>query len=67
LLIGTIATATFTADEIVIKLVEKDATVRCVKGLGLEAALFSKRNTKGNGKGSGKSSKSGKVADSDED
>jgi len=60
-------TATLTADEIVIKLVEKEATIKCEKGLGQKALLFAKGNAKGNGKGKGKGRKSGKGDESDED
>jgi len=67
LMMDKIATATLTADEIVIKLVEKEGMIQCVKGLGQEAPLFTKGNAKGNGKGSGKHSKSGKAAECDED
>jgi hypothetical protein len=47
-------TATLTPDEIVIKLVWKEATIKRVNGLGQDALLFTKRNAKGNGKGKGK-------------
>jgi len=57
------ATATLTPDEIVIKLVEKEATTKRENGLGQEALLFAK----GNGKGKGKGRKSWKGDESDED
>jgi hypothetical protein len=63
------ATATLTPDEIVIKLVEKQATIKRENGLGQEALLFAKGNAKGNakGKGKGKGRKSWKGDESDED
>jgi len=63
------ATATLTPDEIVIKLVEKEATIKRENGLGQEALLFAKGNAKGNakGKGKGKGRKSWKGDESDED
>jgi hypothetical protein len=45
------ATATLTPDEIVIKLVEKEAMMKRENGLGQEALLFAKGNGKGNAKG----------------
>ena len=56
-------TATLTPNEIMIKLAEKDATIKCEKGLGQEALLFAK----GNGKGTGKGRKSSKGNESGED
>ena len=65
------ATATLTPDEIVIKLVEKEATIKRENGLGQEALLFAKGNTKGNAKGNakgkGKGRKSWKGDESDKD
>jgi len=63
------ATATLTPDEIVIKSVEKEATIKRQNGLAQEALLFTKGNAKGNakGKGKGKDRKSWKGDESDED
>jgi hypothetical protein len=66
-------TATLTPDEIVIKLVENEATIKHENGLGQEAVLFAKGNTKGNskgnakGKGKSKGRKSWKGDESEED
>jgi hypothetical protein len=62
-------TLTLTADEIVIQLVEKEATIKSEKVLGQEALLFVKGNVKGNanGKGKCKGRKSWKGDESDED
>jgi len=57
------AMATLTPDEIVIKLVEKEATIKRENGLWQDALLFAKRN----GKGQGKGRKSWKGGESDED
>jgi len=58
-----------TPDEIVIKLVEKHATIKHENGLGQEALLFAKGNAKGNAKGKGKDKgrKSWKGDESDVD
>ena len=63
------ATATVTPDEIVINLVEKEATIKRENGLAQEALLFAKGNAKGNakGKGKGKGRNSWKGDESDED
>jgi len=61
------ATATLTPDEIVIKLVEKEATIKREKGLGQEALLFAKGNAKGKGKGKGRKSWKGDESDEDQD
>jgi len=61
------ATATLTPDEIAIKLVEKEATIKCENGLGQEALLFAIGNSKGNARGKGKGRKSWKGDESDED
>jgi len=69
------ATATLTPDEIVIKLVEKQATIKRENGLGQEALLFAKGNGKGNakgnakgkGKGNGRKSRKGDESDEDQD
>jgi hypothetical protein len=63
------ATATLTPDEIVNKLVEKEATIKRENGIGQEALLFAKGNAKGNanGIGKGKGRKSWKVDESDGD
>jgi len=63
------ATAMLTPDEIVIRLVEKEATIKCEKGLRQEALLFAKGNAKRNGKAKGKGNgrKSGNGDESDED
>ena len=61
------ATGTLTLDEIVIKLVEKEATIKRENGLGQESLLFAKGNAKGNGKGKCKCRKSWKGDESDED
>jgi len=65
------STATLTPDEIVIKLVEKEATIKRENGLGQEALLFAKGNgkgnAKGNAKGKGKGRKSGRGDQIDED
>ena len=60
--------ATLTPDEIVIKLVEQEATIKRENRLGQEALLFAKGNAKGNakGKGNGKGRKSWKGHESDE-
>jgi hypothetical protein len=50
------ATATLTPDEIVIKLVEKEATIKRENALAQEALLFAKGNAKGKGKGKGRKS-----------
>jgi hypothetical protein len=60
-------TATLTPDEIVIKLVEKEAMMKRENGLGQEALLFAKGNGKGNAKGKGNGRKSWKGDQSDED
>jgi len=56
------ATATLMPDEIVIELVEKEATIKRENSLGQEALLFAKGHSKGNsnqnGKGKGKGRKS---------
>jgi len=41
------STATLTPDEMVIKLVKKEATIKRENGLGQEALVFAKGNTKG--------------------
>jgi hypothetical protein len=65
------ATATLTPDEIVIKLVEKETTIKHENYLGQEALLFAKGNTKGNAKGNGKGKSKGRKSwkgdESDED
>jgi len=61
------ATATLTPDEIVIKLVEKEAMNKREKGHGKEALQFAKGNGKGNAKGNAKGKKSWKGEESDED
>jgi len=48
------ATATFTPDEIIIKLVEKEVMIKRENALWQEALLFIKGNAKGNAKGNGK-------------
>jgi len=63
LMMVKIAMATLTPDEIVIKLVEKEATIKRVKGHGQEALPFTKRKGEGRGKGR----KRGKGDESDED
>jgi len=65
LMIDKNATATLTPDEIVIKLVKKEATIKHEKGVGKEALLFAKGSAKGKSKGKG--SKSWKGDESDED
>jgi len=73
LMIDKNATATLTPNEIVIKLLEKEATIKRENGLGQEALLFAKgnangnakRNAKGQGEGSGRMS--WKDDESDED
>jgi len=61
------AMATLTPDEIVIKVVEKEATIQHENGLGQEALLLAKGNGKGNAKKKGKRLKSWKGDESDED
>ena len=55
------AMAMLTPNDIVMKLVKKEATIKRENGLGQEALLFTKRNAKGKGR------KSGKGDESDED
>jgi len=60
------ATATLTPDEIVIKLVEKEATIKRENGLGQEALLFAQGSAKGKGKGKGRKSWKGDESDEDQ-
>jgi len=67
------AMATLRPDEIVIKLVEMEATIKRENGIGHEALLFAQGNGKGNpkgnpkAKGKGNGTMSGKGDESDED
>jgi hypothetical protein len=54
------ATMTATSDEIVTKLVEKDAAMKRENGLAPEALLFSKKGGKGCGGNGGKAGKEGR-------
>jgi len=56
-----------TPDEIVIKLVEKEATIKRETWLGLEALLFAKGNAKGQAKGKSRKSRNGHESDEDQD
>jgi len=69
LMMDKTATATLTSDEIVIKLAEKEATIKREKGIGQKALLFVKGNAKANAKakGKGKGRKSWKGDESDQD
>jgi hypothetical protein len=62
-------TAIFTPDEIVIKMVEKEATIKDETRLGQDARPFAKGNSNGNAKanGKGKRRKSWRGDESDED
>jgi hypothetical protein len=56
---GKNSIATISHDEILIKLVKKEAMIKCVKGTGQEALLFTKGNAKAYSDGKGKGQKSG--------
>jgi hypothetical protein len=58
--------ATVTPDEIVIKLVKKEAMTKCEKGLWQEALLFAQGNARGDAQGTGRGRKSGRGDQSDE-
>jgi len=59
------ATAMLTPDEIVIKLVEKEATIKCEKGPGEESLLFAKGNAKRTATSNGTKSGNGDECDED--
>jgi len=59
--------ATLTPDEIVIKLIKKEVTIKCDKGLEHEALMFGKGNTKRKSKGKGRKGWKGDESDEDQD
>ena len=62
---GQHATMTATPDEIITKLVEKEAAIKRENGLAPQALLFAKKGGKGGGGNGGKAGKGGKIPRSD--